>query len=231
LISVRNLDKELKEGLSDILRWLRNVEGVFITSALFRRVQLHRNNNYYGFLMNVCELIYENLLADERTGQSRFRDFLQEERAMHRLFEAFVKNFYIIEQNVFRVDSRKIEWQATFTDETVRDFLPEMRTDVRLHRPGRMIIIDCKFYREALKHYYGKPSFNPAHLYQMHAYLKNFESEPDGAQCEGILLYPAVNYALDKSFCLQGHPMRIRAINLDQEWQSIKADLLNLIGT
>ena len=229
LISVRNLDKELKEGLSDILRWLRNVEGVFITSALFRRVQLHRNNHYYGFLMNVCELIHENLLVDERTGQSRFRDFLQEERAMHRLFEAFVKNFFIIEQNAFRVDSRKIEWQATFTDETVRDFLPEMRTDVRLHRSGRMIIIDCKFYREALQNYHGKRTFNSVHLYQMHAYLKNFEHEPDGAKCEGILLYPAVNSVLDKSFYLQGHPVRIRAINLDQEWQSIKADLLSLI--
>jgi hypothetical protein len=63
----------------------------------------------------------------------------------------------------------------------------------------------------------------------MHAYLKNFEREPDGAKCEGILLYPAVNFAFDKSFYLQGHPVRIRAINLDQDWQSIKADLLNLI--
>jgi 5-methylcytosine-specific restriction enzyme subunit McrC len=167
--------------------------------------------------------------VDESTGQSRFRDFLREEQAMRRLFEAFVKNFYLIEQSVFRVSSPKIEWQATFTDETVRSYLPEMRTDVCLRKPGRMIIIDCKFYREALQYYYGKPTFNSAHLYQMNAYLKNLESEPDGAQCEGILLYPAVNYPLNMSFDLQGHPVRIRALNLDQDWQSIKANLLNLI--
>jgi len=230
LISVRGLDPELKEGLGDILRRLRDVEEVFIASSLFRRVQLHRNNHYYGFLMNACELIHENLLVDESTGQSRFRDFLREEQAMRRLFEAFVKNFYRIEQNIFRVTSRKIEWQAAFTDETARNFLPEMRTDVCLQSSDRMIIIDCKFYREALQYYYGKPAFNSAHLYQMNAYLKNLESEPDSVQCEGILLYPEVNYPLDVSFELQGHPMRIRALNLDQQWQSIKADLLNLIG-
>ncbi len=149
---------------------------------------------------------------------------------MRRLFEAFVKNFYLIEQNAFQVTSPKIEWQATFTDEAVRKHLPEMRTDVCLWKPGRMIVIDCKFYREALQFYYGKPTFNSTHLYQLHAYLKNLENEPDGVRCEGILLYPAVSYPLDMSFDLQGHPVRIQTLDLGQDWQSIKADLLNLIG-
>ncbi len=76
----------------------------------------------------------------------------------------------------------------------------------------------------------GNPLSTPQHLYQIYAYLKNWKSETDGDQCEGILLYPAVNYPLDLSFNLQGHSVRLCTINLDQAWQSIKAELLDLLA-
>ena len=229
LINLKELDRELKDGLSDMLRWLRQVDEVVISAPLFRRVQLHRNNHFYGFLMNVCEVIHENLLVDERTGNSRFRDFLRDKKAMSRLFEAFVKNFYKIEQKEFAVSAREIKWLATFPDEEARRYLPKMRTDVFLHQPGRMIVLDCKFYREALQYHHDKPKFKSSHLYQLHAYLSNLEIEPDGKNCEGILLYPAVNYSLDLSFELRGHSVRIKTINLAQDWQLIRRDLLSLI--
>ena len=31
----------------------------------FRRVQLHRNNAFYGFLLNVCQILHEELLPEE----------------------------------------------------------------------------------------------------------------------------------------------------------------------
>jgi 5-methylcytosine-specific restriction enzyme subunit McrC len=31
----------------------------------FARVQLHRNNSFYRFLLNICELAFRCLLADE----------------------------------------------------------------------------------------------------------------------------------------------------------------------
>lgn len=229
LIAVPDLNPELKEGLADLLRRLGGVSPIFLSSQIFRRVQLHRNNQYYGFLMNICELIHENLLADEQRGQSRFRDFLREEAAMRRLFEAFVKNFYRIERSAWYVPPPIIEWNASFADPAVKEYLPQMRTDVCLKRDGRLIIIDCKFYREALQHHYGKPTLKSPHLYQLYAYLKNLERVPEGQQCKGILLYPAVNYSLDLSFELDDHPIRIRTLNLNQEWRRIEEDLLQLI--
>ena len=228
LIAARGLDRELREGLADLLRWLKGVSEVAISSQTFRRVQLHRNNHYYGFLMNVCELIHEHLLVDEKTGESTFRDFLREERAMRRLFEAFVRNFYRLELGAYYVPPLQIEWNVTNAAPSVTGSLPRMRTDVCLRTPARTIIIECKFYREALQSYFGKKTIKSAHLYQLYAYLKNLERGPGDVRCKGILLYPAVNSSLDLSLEIDAHPIRVRTINLDQDWQQIRAELLNL---
>lgn len=92
-----------------------------------------------------------------------------------------------------------------------------------------MIVLDCKFYREALQYHHEKPTFRSSHLYQLYAYLSNLELEPEGKRCEGILLYPGVNSPLDVSFELRGHPVRIKTIHLDQDWQQIRRDLLALL--
>jgi 5-methylcytosine-specific restriction enzyme subunit McrC len=56
LVFAEGLDNELRQEVRETLRWLRQVEPIRLSSQLFRRVQLHRNNHYYTFLLNVCEL-------------------------------------------------------------------------------------------------------------------------------------------------------------------------------
>jgi 5-methylcytosine-specific restriction enzyme subunit McrC len=230
LIFAQDLDVELKEGLGDVLRRLRDIEPVALSAQIFRRVQLHRHNHYYGFLLNVCELINEQLLVDEQTGRSRFRDFLRDEKRMGRLFEEFIRNFYDIEQDVFDVRSPKIRWQATSEDDEGLDYLPEMRTDVCLIGPDRKIILDCKYYRETLQKHHGKASLRSENLYQIFAYVKNKEVDRGWESCEGILLYPVVDHSLTLSYKIQGHVCRISTINLNQDWQNIERDLLKVIG-
>jgi 5-methylcytosine-specific restriction enzyme subunit McrC len=230
LILADGLDIQLKEGLGELLRRLRIVEPVIISSQVFRRVQLHKNNSYYSFLLNVCELIYNYLLVDERTGRSKFRDFLQDDASMARLFEAFVRNFYLLEQNTYRVRSMKINWQADALDEESKRYLPEMRTDICLFNEDRKIILECKYYRNALQNNAGKFSLHSPHLYQLFAYLKNKEIELGWRECEGIILYPAVDRHLELSYRIQGHQVRIKTINLNQDWQSIDIDLRGILG-
>jgi 5-methylcytosine-specific restriction enzyme subunit McrC len=55
LIHIEGLSQDLKDGLVEILRRLREVSTVPLSSGSFRRVQLHRNNHYYSFLLNICE--------------------------------------------------------------------------------------------------------------------------------------------------------------------------------
>jgi 5-methylcytosine-specific restriction enzyme subunit McrC len=230
IMRIGNLDGELREGLHEINRRLWEIEEVSLSSQLFRRVQLHRNNSYYGFLLNVCELVYDSLLASEDRGTIKFRDFIRDEKKMARLFEAFVKNFYVLEQQRFRVRALKIEWQASSVDLQAETYLPEMKTDVCLISEHRKIILDCKFYKEALQLNWGKRTIHSSHLYQLLAYLRNKENDLGWETCEGTLLYPTVEVSHDFSYEIQGHVVNIRTINLNQDWPSIHKDMLEVIA-
>jgi 5-methylcytosine-specific restriction enzyme subunit McrC len=193
-------------------------------------VQLHRNNRFYGFLLNVCELCYESLLADESTGSWRFMDFERDEHKMRLMFQNFIYNFYRLEQREFGVTSEQFHW-ATSAPPTGRvALLPMMNTDVSLTSRTRKIVIECKFSKEALQVYYGKTSTRSEHLYQLYAYLRNLE--PRGGldtNCEGLLLYPSVADPVDFSFTTAGHRIRVYTLNLRRDWEVIRDDLLSLL--
>ena len=65
-------------------------------------MQVHRNNRFYAFLLQVCRFLYDNLLIDEETGQDKFREFIRDEAKMRAVFEQFVLNFYKHEQRYLR---------------------------------------------------------------------------------------------------------------------------------
>ena len=93
LVSANDLGGELKDRLVGLHRRLHEVETITLSSHTFRRVQFHRNNQFYDFLIRICDLIYSNLLPTEDQGKSTFRDFIREEGQMRLLFEGFVRNF------------------------------------------------------------------------------------------------------------------------------------------
>lgn len=231
LITADKLDSELREGLREVSQRLWEVEPIDLSSQLFRRVQLHRNNHYYAFLLNVCELIHENLLPSEDSGKAKFRDFTRDEREMHRLFQSFVKNFYSAEQKHFKVKAPKIAWDAQSADDVSANFLPQMQTDLCLINHDRKIILDCKYYRDSLQTHWGKQTVNSPSLYQIFAYVKNKEIEPGWEHCEGILLYPTVETALDFGYRIQGHLVKVKSVNLNQNWQLIHQEMLGVIAS
>jgi 5-methylcytosine-specific restriction enzyme subunit McrC len=222
-------DEEIRSQLYDVLLWLADVEPIQVSLDCFRRVQLHRNNAFYGFLLNVCELIHQNLLVSELTGETRFRDFLQDEKQMAKLFELFVRNFYRREQSEFSSKSDTIEWDGTAFDDESEAALPKMHTDISLTSPKRKIIIDTKYYREALTSLYSKDIVRPGHLYQIYAYIKNYERRNKAdTPTEGVLLYPTVHKEFDLNYELGGHPVRALTLNLNQDWKGIYRDLMAL---
>jgi len=231
LISVKSLNRDIEKELVALYWRFPEVEETEIRSVDFRRVRLHRNNQYYGFLMNVCEVIHENLLLDEATGEYRFQDFFRDEHKMAYLFEAFVRNFYQKEQEAYRVRSEKIKWTLAEIgpDDTS---LPVMQTDTSLEAKdgSRKLVIDTKYYKQALKTHYDKDRVISANLYQIFAYLKNLEIQGGMNQySEGVLLYPTTGDDLDLSFALPGHTVRVITLNLNQNWTQIHKALMALV--
>ncbi len=239
LIQHPRLDPELKNSLILLHRRIQGIEEVRLSEPLFSRVRLNRNNAYYGFLLNVCRMVYTHELAREGEGEYRFRDFFRDERAMATLFERFVGNFYREElgkrdPEARIVGSEWIEWEGEALDETSDGYLPKMKTDISIRWPSRYLIIDTKFYREALTRNqdYDKERINSANLYQIFSYVRNLaQRSPEYEHCEGLLLYPTVATDLRLQYTLHGHRISVCTVDLAQDWREIHRQLLSLVET
>lgn len=228
LIRAEGLSSKNAERLAQLTRLFSDIDDIELTSRVFGQVQLYRNNQFYDFLLKVCELIHGNLLVSEKPGASKFRDFVQDERQMAYLFEEFVRNFYRVHTG-FQVGRENIYWRWIAADQVAKGFLPRMQTDISLVSDKRKIIIDCKFTPRATQQHYEAETLRSAHLYQINAYMDNLEGQWADT-CEMMLLYPCMGAPLSVDFIHKGHKIGIRAINLDQPWQSIHEDLLALVA-
>jgi 5-methylcytosine-specific restriction enzyme subunit McrC len=232
LLKAEKLNHDLKDELHKLFIKMPPISEIQIRNSHFKQIRLHRNNYNYDFVLKVCQIINENLFIDESSGKYKFKDFLQEEKAMARLFESFVRNFYKIEQSEFVVKRENIKWRLIPEKETDLLMLPIMPTDISLVSSSRKIIIDTKFYKEAFKARYSQSQdkINSNHLYQLFSYLMNQESDLEITKtCEGILLYPSVGNDFKFSYNYENHRIRVLSINLDQDWFNIKRDLLEII--
>ena len=83
-------------------------------------------------------------------------------------------------------------------------FLPAMTTDVTLSSPGRKIMIDAKYYRDALQTHTqrGSRTVHSGNLYQLLAYLHGTTKTSDNQTLEGMLVYPVGEQAVDLRFTI-----------------------------
>jgi len=220
-----------RSDVHDLLRWLSPVQTIQIRSEHFRRIQLHRNNRIYVFLLHVCEFIHEHWLPEESGGQRRFRDFVRD--GLPGLFEKFVFNFFQHELGPdWLVSSPVIYWQMSAFNQEAERFVPRMETDVCLRGPARSIILDTKFYASALKQSaFGEPKLPAANLYQLYTYLRQKSTDTGWEQAEGVLLYPRTTRDFSVDFTTHGHRIRALTLDLTQSWQKIHAALREIVAT
>ncbi|MEI6607343.1 MAG: hypothetical protein WCP35_18680 [Verrucomicrobiota bacterium] len=106
-----------------------------------------------------------------------------------------------------------------------------MITDVTVAWPDRKLILDCKYYHEALVTRYDALRFHSGNLYQLHAYLTNKAFEPGWENVEDTLLYPSNGYRFDHTFTLHSkHRIRVSTIDLHQPWPEIEKEFLALLS-
>ena len=230
LLKIRNLHSDVRIEVRRAYTKLEGISEVALSRHLFQQVQLDRNRRYYRFLLAVCLLIHESLLVNERTGEVRFIDFSNER--MHKLYEDFIIEFYRCEQDCYEVNprGRKIAWVDEGTPERYQQNIPEMEADVVLEAPDRRIIMDAKYYQDALGGRFGG-KLHSDNLYQLLAYLRNREAtETPGPKHEGILLYPTVDESVNIVVRLEGFSIQARSIDLAQSWQEIYERMLAVIG-
>jgi 5-methylcytosine-specific restriction enzyme subunit McrC len=230
LLGEQALARQFRADLRNALALLPGVHDIELNARTFHQVRLHQNNRLYLFLINICRFFYESLEAQDRPGQYRFRDVDRDETRMRKVFEKFVRNFFSRRQRVFRVKKERLDWFATATEGSDFKLLPQMETDVTLRSAGRTIIIECKYTESLFERRFFVNKLRSSHLYQLCAYLRNLEgnAEPDRS-ADGILLYPTAGVALDQSYRLHGHRVRVKTLDLNQPWTGIEGEMLSLL--
>lgn len=226
LIGQEDLKKEYREEMNRLLAYFQEVTLVKVNLRLFNEANLHRNNQHYQFLLNICRFIWENVLLHEGKSEKQFQEFSREHQQMARLFESFVKNFYRKEIPDSRAKSESFYWPAEGED---LNFLPNMKTDISLEFSNQKTIIDTKFYKDTFGVHWEKKTVHSGHLYQLFSYLKNDEYY-SGKKANGILLYPKVNQTVNFEYQIHGFEIKICTLDLTQHWSKIHNRLLEIVS-
>ena len=127
---------------------------------------------------------------------------------------------------------RRIDWADSHAeDDASRARIPVMYADVILDSPERRIILDTKYYKDALARGRGTGKLHSNNLYQLLAYLRNRQAKlSDGAKHEGILLYPSVGEDFNEWAMIQGHRIRFATVDLAADSAAIRQRLLQIVG-
>ena len=227
------VESELRHELGGLGRHFREVRLTRATVADCRRVTFHRNNRHYGFLVDICALILGMLLPDENGAEMRFRDFARDHQAMARLFEDFIRQFYLYhatECGIVEAKRREIKWAGTPADSQSADLWPKMTTDLCVRRiASPPLVIDCKFYHDPLKeNRHGGRILSSANLYQVFTYTLNLANQPGWEDCEGLLLYAENGAPFDVSHHACGRRLRAASLDLHQHWPAIEQRLIEI---
>lgn len=224
------LDRRNQRKITQLHDKLDAVSDVEITRSDFRRVQLHRNNALYAYVLRICELIHEHLMVDPRTGRAVFREYQATPQGMGTLFEGFVRNFLHRHRDPgWSVASSRMEWFGRSGARGAIDRIPRLEIDMVLAGPERRIVLDTKFYAEAFAGRGGTRKLISDHLYQVFAYVKNRDAHHPGVPHEGMLLYPVVTAPFAYDFRMMDTEFHVRSIDLGQPWQEIDAAMRALL--
>lgn len=233
LTKVLTLDSRLRKEVWTMYFRFSNIDDVSMSLSQFNQVRIHRNNAHYSLSLNVCKMIIEYTSLNEDTGTYIFQDFIRNEKAMAKLFESFVRNFYQKEQAEYKVSSPKIPWGVRELDTSDLGLLPEMQTDIVLESKERKIVIDTKYYSQTVAtNRFGTNKFHSNNLYQVYSYLRNLEEESTNKlnkEAEGVLLYPTVNQEYDHSYLMAGHRIRLVTVDLSRDWKYIANRLKSIV--
>jgi len=230
LMNRASAESAVRDRITEQLRYFHDVSDIRLDGSAFSRVVLHRNNRLYGFLMDVCQIVWRNLLPNERTGRWEFRSFLQNPKTMGLLFEHFVRNFFKYHRNEigFDVGRENIKWTWTALDSVSEGMLPQMATDIVLRNSTRKLLFECKFASITKNNQFESSRLISGHLYQLNAYLTHLPGTEENEKCEAILLYPSDGIDYRLRYQSEKRRIQVRTIDLNRKWQLIHNELLNL---
>jgi len=222
------LNKKHKIAIKNLVFRFQDIDQRVFSLSEIRSHSLNRITLHYKPTIQICQFILENLVPSEsNNGSYIFKDFTRDEKKMAYLFEGFLRNFYKEHSGYDMVWSEILKWHETSTTIN-RTSLPNMYTDISMQTDNAKIIIDAKYYAEALQGN-KKETIRSNNLYQLFTYLRT-DFLVRNKRSRGILIYPTTNLHLQESYEIDGFSISIATVNLNQDWSGIHSRLLSIIN-
>jgi 5-methylcytosine-specific restriction enzyme subunit McrC len=187
-------------------------------------------------MLDAARLLFDMKIPADFDGRHRLPQRIEDGVWLRQLWERALFGFF---QAHFGKLGWRVEhglrqgWSVTAATAGFEKMLPGMQLDVLLeHRSaGRRIVIDAKWNALLKPNQFGREKLRPSYIYQMYAYLRSQESDADPLShaVEGILLHPSVGVAFDESAVIQGHRLRVIAVDLTQSAPDIGRRLASVV--
>ncbi|TWH59348.1 5-methylcytosine-specific restriction enzyme subunit McrC [Desulfitobacterium sp. LBE] len=227
LVKYKGIDKQIREKLMNINRYFQDIDLIQLQKQHFSRIRYHRNNRFYRLIIDICELLFDEILVSSQKGETIFKDFIRDGR-MAALYEKFILNFYKKELSEVQVYSPIFQWDKDSGFEHVgASFLPIMRTDIVLQNEKEQLIMDAKYYSNALqvRNVGDTKKLISGNLYQIYTYINNSTFTGNKS---GMLIYPVVDTDMDFVYSIQGKKIYVKTLNLNTSWENIHHRLIDI---
>ena len=176
-------------------------------------------------LLGMCQLALEGMLLTTESGRYTLASFIRPEY-MSRLYEKFLLEYYRQEHPDINVQASQIPWGL---DDGWDAMLPAMQTDITLTKADKTLIVDAKYYSNALQQHYDRMTVRSQHLYQIFTYVKNKEVELKDKPHEisGMLLYAKTDEAAypDQEYRMSGNRIAVHILDLNVAFSGIREQL------
>ena len=222
----RELEFDCRRKLKGYLPYFSNVTSIELTLSYWANISYNRNNIRYQLLIDICLYLFKEQLPEIQSSIEIMKH--QTDLKLASLYEKFVYAFYKRETEYF-VARPHIKWDV---DDGYYDALPIMKTDLVLQYKNRTLIVDTKFYSDNMTSGFGESKLKQksGNLYQIYAYINNWVIKMD-EKVAGLLLYAQTSAEEQPNhrYLIQGYPIWVHTINLNQDFEFIKQQLLSIV--
>lgn len=223
-----NIDKKHSKKAKLLYPYFKDVEYKAFNDQSYKNIVLNRSNKTYDFALQLSIFINKKVIPDNQTGKLKFIDIFEDDETMNMIYEEFLRKFYRVHTN-FKVAAKEYKWYLHQLGESDKSWIPKMRTDIEILIDNETkIIIDAKYYRNALNSRYETKKFSSSNMYQMNAYLSHNLKYKN---LRGVLLYPSVGYEFSERFKKEeDFTIEFFTVNLMNKWSEIENRLLEIIS-
>ena len=79
LLKSKTVAQDIKDRLMKIYHYFQNIDSIQLNKNHFDKAKIHRNNRHYKLSLEICKLIYNDMIIDENDGSIYF-NFSEDER-------------------------------------------------------------------------------------------------------------------------------------------------------